>query len=620
VCCRDPGSGHKPLRTAKDMEVSRKRNPHLRMGFGELPAKTAPVHRERMPSSRRSNSPDRYDGQAVTNDNLDLRAVMIRFRQLRTPLSVAVLIFTACSGAPRAGSMGPTAFIDESLPLTRAERSGYLETTRYHEVMEFMEAVADRSPDLHLTTFGYSYEGRALPLMVWGAPDATPEGVARTGKTRIYLQANIHAGEVEGKEALLVLLREISNGRHSAWADSLVLLVAPIYNADGNERVNLSNRPHQHGPLAGMGQRPNAQGYDLNRDHTKLDTPEAHALLALLNRYDPHVGVDLHATNGTYHGYHLTYSPPLNPNTHPAILSGLRELWLPEMRRAMREVHGFETYYYGNVPRSESMWAAPPGSELGWYTFDHRPRFNNNYLGLRNRFAILSEAYAYLTFEERIEVTGVFVREILGHAAKNASWIRSITEAADRASIIGQQLAVRSVFERSAVPVDILMGEVSEERNPFSGAVILRRVDSVRVQPMPEFGTFAPAELERAPAAYLVPAGLSEVIAKLNAHGVVMEQLPTERTLPVERFRITRSTQSDQPFQQHRERTLTGAYESITTTVPAATMIVPMDQPLARLIFYLLEPRSDDGFVNWNVLDAALQGADHYPVLRTHAR
>jgi hypothetical protein len=543
----------------------------------------------------------------------------MRFHPLRLPLFVTILLITACAGAPHTSSMGPTTTLDDSLPRTRAELSGYLETTRYAEVVEFLETLADRSAHLHLTTFGYTHEGRALPLMVWGAPGATPEAVASTGKTRVFLQANIHAGEVEGKEALLVLLRELSEGRHAGWADSLVLLVAPIYNADGNERINLSNRPRQHGPLAGMGQRPNAQGYDLNRDHMKLDTPEAHALTALLNRYDPHVGVDLHATNGTYHGYHLTYSPPLNPNTHPAIVNGLRESWLPEMRLAMREAHGFETYYYGNVPRSESMWAAPAGSEPGWYTFDHRPRFNNNYLGLRNRFAILSEAYAYLTFEDRIRVTGVFVREILDHAAENASWIRSVTEAADRASIIGERLAVRSEFERSAAPVDILMGEVREERNPFSGEVVLRRLDAVRVEPMPEFGTFTPSELERAPAVYLVPAELGEVIAKLNAHGIVMDRLDAERTLSVERFRIDSSTQAEQPFQQHRERTLTGRYESLSAAVPAGTVIVRMDQPLARLAFYLLEPRSDDGLVNWNVLDPALRGASYYPILRADA-
>jgi len=543
----------------------------------------------------------------------------MRTNLLAVSLCVALLLLNSCAAA-RPPEQRPSAHSEgaESLPQTRAERSGFLETTRYAEVVEILEALDRASPDLHLTRFGYSHEGRALPLMVWGAESAEPEVVRATGKTRVFLQANIHAGEVEGKEALLILLRELAEGRHRAWADSLVLLVAPIYNADGNERVNLSNRPRQHGPLAGMGQRPNAQGLDLNRDHMKLDAPEAHALTSLLTRYDPHVAVDLHATNGTYHAYHLTYSPPLNPNTHPAIVSMLREQWLPAMQDRVRTERGWEMYYYGNVPRAESPWAAPAGSERGWYTFDHRPRFSNNYVGLRNRFAILSEAYAYLTFQERIEVTATFVREIIDFAAAHAASIRAATEAADQASIIGQELAVRSEFARSPAPVEILMGEVREERNPFNGEIILRRVDTVRREMMHEFGTFAATERTAAPAVYLIPADLTNVIFKLGAHGILMERLAADREMEVEQFHIGSSTRAETAFQGHHERTLTGAYQTATRRIPAGTVIVPMTQPLARLAFYLLEPRSDDGFVNWNVLDPSLDGASIYPINRAH--
>jgi hypothetical protein len=546
---------------------------------------------------------------------------MIRLRTL--PL--LSLLLAACAGSPRdtvAVRPAPLEAVTppaEALPLTRAEQSGWLETTRYAEVVGIMEALADRSPDLHLTRFGYSFEGRALPLMVWGAPGASPEEVHGTGKIRVFLQANIHAGEVEGKEALLILLRELAEGRHAAWADSLVLLVAPIYNADGNERVNLSNRPRQHGPMAGMGQRPNAQGYDLNRDHMKLDTPEAHALTSLLTRYDPHLGVDLHSTNGTYHGYHLTYSPPLHPSTNERIVSELRERWLPAITQRLRERHGWETYHYGNVPRAESPWAAPAGSERGWYTFDHRPRFSNNYIGLRNRVAILSEAYAYLTFEERVQVTGEFVREILDRAAAEAARIREITRAADAESLVGRELTLRARFARSAAAVPILMGEVVEERNPFSGELVLRRGPGVRTEMMHEFIGFEPTEREVVPAAYLLPPELGDAIAKLRAHGVRLEALSAPRELEVERFRIQRATRAETAFQQHHERTVEGRYETAAVTVPAGTIVVRMDQPLARLTFHLLEPRSDDGFLNWNVLDRAIQGAEHYPVLRVRS-
>src|SRR5690606_30691147 len=197
----------------------------------------------------------------------------------------------------------------------RPEQTNYNETSRYADVEAFTDVVAGDSPRIHKTYFGYTLEGRALPLLVFGdvaGPD--PASVHATGTTRVFIQANIHAGEVEGKEAVLMLLRDLAGGLHAQWADSLVILVAPIYNADGNERITLLNRGPQNGPYGGMGQRPNAQGLDLNRDHMKLDSPEARSLVRLMNDYDPHVSVDLHATNGTFHAYHLTYSPPLHPN------------------------------------------------------------------------------------------------------------------------------------------------------------------------------------------------------------------------------------------------------------------------------------------------------------------
>jgi hypothetical protein len=521
---------------------------------------------------------------------------------LRRPL-LATALFSLLVAAPPLAARQPTA------PLrTAPERTNHEQTTRYAEVVAFMETAAARSPHIHLTTFGYTMEGRPLPLAVVGrVASADPAAVLASGRTRVYLQGNIHAGEVEGKEALLMLLRDIADGRHGAWLDSLVLLVAPIYNADGNERVRLTNRPAQHGPIGGMGQRPNAQDLDLNRDHMKLDSPEARSLARLLQRYDPHVGVDLHTTNGTRHAYHLTYSPPLHPSTDSAIVAFLRTAWLPAVTRAIRTKYGWDFYYYGN--------AQGQGEARGWYTFDHRPRFNNNYLGLRNRFAILSEAYSYLTFEDRIRATSRFVEEILDFAAAHATPIREHVARADAAPVAGRAFAVRAEFERSG-PVDILMGAVVEERNPFTGAVMLRRADVSRPERMWEYGTFRPTEFERAPAAYLLPAGLGDIVDRLHAHGVRTTVLPEDRTLSLERFRIDSTTVSPREFQGRRERTVFGAWEPATLRVPAGTHVLAMDQPLARLAFHLLEPRADDGFHNWALFDPALEGASHAPVLR----
>ena len=494
---------------------------------------------------------------------------------------------------------------------TRAEASAYRATSTYADVVAFVGALAADSA-LHLTTFGTTAEGRALPLVVWGAPDATPEAVRATGKLRALLLANIHAGEVAGKEAVLELLRDIAAGRHAAWSDALVLLVVPVYNADGNERVDPSNRPLQHGPVEGMGERHNAQGIDLNRDFVKLEAPESRALVAALDAYDPHVFIDLHTTNGTAHGYHLTYAPPLHPNTHAGLDALLRARWLPELTQGFKARTGWDAYYYGNL---KPEWGLPDG----WATFDPRPRFSTNYVGLRNRFGLLSEAYSYATFDERIAASKAFVVEALNWAYAHAAEVRAAIAEAESHAVVGQSLALRSAWtwEASEAPVTILMGEVEEEANPLTDEPMWRRLDVQRPVEVVEYGRFGGREAERVPAAYLVPPALTDVAERLAAHGVRLERVDTPASVPVEAFRVDSVRVADEPYEGRHLVEPFGAYQRATVTVEPGTLVVPVDGPnraLSRLIFSLLEPRSDGGFTVWGYIPTA--AGDTFPVRR----
>ncbi|HEX8245027.1 MAG TPA: M14 family metallopeptidase [Longimicrobium sp.] len=528
-------------------------------------------------------------------------------RLLFVPLLISILPLHA-AGQTAAG------------PLTRAERSEFRETSRYADVRAFLDTVDRASPLVHLTTFGYTWEGRALPLAVAGrVGDGSARAVRGSGRTVVYLQGDIHAGEVEGKEALQEILRDVARGRHAMWMDSLVLLVAPIFNADGNERIALNNRPQQHGPIAGMGTRANAQGLNINRDFSKLETPEARSQALLMQAYDPHVLVDLHTTDGTFHAYQMTYAPPLHPNTDAALVSLLRDEWLPAVTRSVKAKYGYDFHDYGNVPAPESPWAAAPGAERGWYTYDWRPRFSNHYWGLRNRFGILSETYSYLTFRERIEVQKRFVEELLDWAARNATRIRRLTAEADRRSVVGSTLAVTARLRRTG-PNPILMGEVAEERNPYSGEVMWRRRDVVRPERMPEFTAYDAAETERAPAAWLVPDTMRDVAERLAAHGVRVERVTGPAATSVEEFRIDSAATARSESEGHRERRIFGAWRVSQRGAAAGGWLrVPAGQPLGRLAFTLLEPRSDDGFAAWGLLDAWLKDAAVYPILRVPA-
>jgi hypothetical protein len=493
---------------------------------------------------------------------------------------------------------------------TRAEGTDFVETTRYDEVVAFMAEAAAAAPDMVMTSFGFSVEGRALPLVVIGGGEGTPEDVIGTERLRVFVMANIHAGEVAGKEAALQLIRELAEGRHVALTERIVLLIAPIYNADGNERINLYNRPRQHGPIGGMGTRGNAQERDLNRDNMKLDTPEARSLAGLLTAYDPHVLFDLHTTNGTLHAYHLTYSPPLHPATPAPIDDLLREDLFPAVTNAIRDARGWETYYYGNLP-----WPWQQDWPPGWYTFDHRPRFTTNYAGIRNRIGILSEAYSYATFRERVEATYLFVVHSLAYIADHAERIASVTQAADERPVAGEQIAVRGALERSSDPVPILMGGALEERHPFTGEVILRRTDEQRVEMLYEYGRFSATHHVTAPEVYAVLPTADRVIDRLLAHGIHLDVLERETTLEGERFAISEVVRAERPFQGRHEHAYEGEWVRASLELPVGTVLVSTAQPLGRLAVLLLEPASDDGLAAWGFFE----GANAIPVLRLFA-
>jgi hypothetical protein len=512
-------------------------------------------------------------------------------------------------------SCGPAGPPDHRLMLaTRAERTDFQQSTGYGEVMRQLEYAATASDLVHLTTFGSTVDGRPLPLAIVGdLPDAGPATVAGSPRLRVWLQGTIHGGEVCGKEALLMLLRDLVVGDHPEWASSLILLVAPIYNADGNERIGPETRPYQLGPYEGVGERANTQGLDLNRDHMKLESPEGRALAQAYQNYDPHVIVDLHTTNGTEHAYHLTYAPPLHPNTHPAIDALLRDEWLPTVTAQIKARDGEDIYYYGNISRDTAV-------EPRWTTFDHRPRFNNNYAGLRNRVGILSEAYAYASFEERVRSTLHFVEETLDFAYDRADMIASLVNQIDAESIVGTRLATRAAPQRSEQPVQILLGATEEVQNPFTRAPMKRRLDVTESTTMYEYGRYSPTDTETAPAAYYVPADLTAVIDLLAAHGVEGDTTGASTVIAAEQFTVTASSMDEREFEGHQQRSVDGAWEPVEREVPAGTVVVPIDQPLGRLLFTLLEPRSDDGIVNWNVLAGQTGVGSVYPILRVMER
>ncbi len=526
----------------------------------------------------------------------------------------------------------------DNLPKSRAELSNYEETSRYEDVMQFIAELQKTTDKLRMESFGKTVEGRELPLMIFSDPPISqPREARNSGKPIVFIQANIHAGEVEGKEAMLHLSRRITSGDLKTLLNQLVILIAPIYNADGNEKISLNNRTAQNGPIGGVGTRENARSMDLNRDYMKLESPEANALVGLMNRWDPHLTVDLHTTNGSYHGYHLTYAPTLNPNADARLIAFGRNKMLPAITRSLLRMHKFRTYFYGNFATKERMnrevntfemqregQAARPAENNEtkiWRTFDHRPMFGNNYVGLRNRLTILSEAYSYLDFKSRIAVTEAFVEEIFKYSALHAAEIVALIKRVDEDAVRGKLPAKGVAFELKPLdkPVNILVGEVKKVKNPRNGKDMTAMIeDKITPTPMPDYGLFAATKTNPVPRAYIFKneVGLKTVIEKLQAHGIAIEELTAPMETEVESFVIDSVNKAARAFQGHAEVKLKGRAQKETVNFPAGSILVRANQPLASLIFYLLEAESDDGIVRWNFLDAYLEKGKIYPIYK----
>jgi hypothetical protein len=493
---------------------------------------------------------------------------------------------------------------------TRPERTDFRETSTYADVLAFLDSLQRVAPDVRVGTLATTVEGRRVPFVIAARPAvSSPAEAQRSGKLIVYLQANIHAGEVEGKEAAQMLLRAVTYGSLRPLLDQIVLLVVPIYNADGNERwaSGEHNRPGQNGPER-VGQNPNGQGLNLNRDYVKMEAPETRGAASLLATWDPDLFIDLHTTNGSYHGYVLTYAPGLNPNSNPAS-EFVRDRFLPVVRQRMQQRHAQRTFWYGNFRNQD-----PDSLAQGWETYDARPRFGTNWMGLRGRLAVLSEGYSNADFKTRILATYNFVQEVLTLAAEQRETIKSLVMASNRRR--SDSVAVRSVLG-PATSQDVV-AEITHEGGEGAGGFARRQRTGVyRTIRMPVFDRFVAARKERMPAGYLLPSRFTDLVEVLRRQGILVDGLRETGRVSVETFAVD-SLAVNPLFEGHRTVQLEGRWsdQAADTIVTAGWYLVRTDQPLGVLAAYLLEPASEDGLVTWNFLDRELQVHAPYPILR----
>lgn len=493
--------------------------------------------------------------------------------------------------------------------LTVAEKTDYQATSRHAEVMAFCQALGKQSPLVRQISMGKSNEGRDLPLLILSDPPiATPEEARRSGKIVVMAFANIHAGEVEGKEAMQMLARELTLPQGHPLLKKLVILINPILNADGNEKIDPKHRAHQGGPTGGVGLRENAQGLDLNRDFVKLRSPEIRALVDCFNRWDPWLIVDCHSTNGTFHRFLITYDGPRHPSTDPAIHKLSQTELLDEIRRRFEAQSPYKGFFYGFFTQDRTSW----------YGYPPQPRYGIQYVALRNRLGILSEAYTYADFKDRVAATKAFVLSNFQYVVDQEAFLRRLLPAADQRSANLGMEADRShdlVLHYKVVPLpgryDVL-GYVEEVKDG-------KRVPTSQTKdyPVTYLGGTEPTLTVKRPWAYVIPPEQRAIIETLQRHGVELHELTEPKEVEAEITLVNQLRQAERPFQNVRLLTTQQTTKrTAAVNLPSGSIIVPMKQRLGTLAGVLLEAESEDGFLTWNLFGESVKEGADYPVVR----
>lgn len=484
--------------------------------------------------------------------------------------------------------------------LTRAESSAFTETSTHADVLAFVDALgALGDARLHISDFGVTPEDRLLPLLVLSEHGHfTPAAAQASGLPVVLILCGIHAGEVEGKEAALMLVRNLLRGdEHGDLLAHCTLVVVPLFNPDGNDRLSADHRPldvanlrGQDGPAL-VGTRNNAAGINLNRDYMRQQAPEMRLLQTrVCQPWNPHLTLDCHATNGSIHRFALTYDIPHTEHSgRSEPVAYLREHMMPAVQAAVKRTEGLDTFWYGNFVRDEG------GQGQGWITYTHHPRFGCNYRGLTNRLDVLLEAYSYISFEARVQVTYAVLREALRYVAvQGPEVVQLLADCAEPP----EQVAIRYALE--AVPgatVEVL----TREPYTLQGAPV-----SVQV---PHFAHFAPTATVQRPWGYAMPAAVAE---HLQGHGLALAPVAAGTRLQVEVPTLLEPCAEPGPkiLEAQASTYWRARHERAERTLPEGWCVVPTGQQRGAVAVYVCEAESDDGLIANGILPLPVAGEE----------
>lgn len=511
--------------------------------------------------------------------------------------------------------------------ITSTEKSDFITTPSYEETMSWFKKLCDSSPILSMVSIGKSVEGRTIYMIVASTEKSTTSSALKNSTKPIFLaQAGIHSGEIDGKDAGMMLLRDIAFGGKKDLLNQVNFLFIPILSVDAHERSSAYNRPNQRGPQ-NMGWRTNAQNLNLNRDYTKLDTKEIRAVIQVINEYNPSLYMDIHVTDGADYQYDVTYDFGDNNSYSPSITNWLSNTFKTAVDTDLKA--------NGHIPGPFLNAANDMGFSKGNISFKGSPRFSSDYGDLRHLPAILIENHSLKPYKQRVLGTYVLLESSLKILATAGQSLKQniATDQAIRndkvpmAWIIPQIKGNPNIDSASLLPA-------SEKKVTATDSITILGINSKIVKSTVTNADYVqwlgkpvtlkvanyianePIDFINRPKGYWIPASCDDVIERLKWHGIQMKTIATPQEVTVEMYRITDfkfedENQKPQPFEGHFQVNARTKTETRKQWFAAGSVYITTDQPLGDLAMLLLEPSSKDSFFSWGFFHSIFQRTEY---------
>jgi hypothetical protein len=494
--------------------------------------------------------------------------------------------------------------------VTPAEAAHFATTPSYADTLAYLQRLQQAAPGkIHMETFGTTPEGRPMTVVIAsGDGNFTPEKARASHKPVVLVQAGIHSGEIEGKDAGLMLLRDFAiAGKFPHLLDHVVLVYIPVFNVDGHEDSSPYHRMSQNGP-ASRGYRGNGQYLNINRDYVKADTPEMHAWLKLWRQWSPDFFVDVHTTDGADYQYDLTWYTEDEDKLDPAVAAWQHDAIVDEAMPAYDKRGHLGSVYLnlkdGTDPRK------------GLVNFGSGPRFSTGYVALRNRPALLIETHMLKPYKVRVQGSYDLVELLLMQINQHPEALLAANAKADAD-------AAARLRTHSPVPMNFKLSGVSTQHE-FKGYEFTRGLsdisnamtiqyhpDKPKTYIIPDWNDLQPDRSVTPPAAYAIPVQWTTLIDKLDAHGIAYQRIGKAQTIHAQAYQLDDPQWADKPFEGHLMlKTFKQSTVSRDVLLPSGSVIVPLTPGTARVAMELLEPQAPDSLVHWGYLDMVFEAKE----------